>query len=889
MSLAPGATLARYEIISLLGAGGMGEVYLARDPQLDRRVAIKVLPAVYTSDPDRVGRFEREARAASALNHPGIITIHEVGAADGLHFIAAEFIDGDTLRGRMARGRLTPVEALDVAIQIASALAAAHAAGVVHRDIKPENVMIRRDGFVKVVDFGLAKLTEPSSEADPDARTLAALRTQVGAVVGTAKYMAPEQASGLPIDARADIFSLGVMLQEMLAGSAVSGELERILTKTLRPRPEERYQGIQDLLLDLKTVRARLDTADGGQPARRLWPSLVAAAGIAVAALAWFSYAGRRPALTAMDTILLADFVNTTGEPVFDGTLKQALAVQLRQTPFLNLFPEEAVRETLRLMERSPDEPVTRAVAREICQRERLKALLAGTIAPLGRLYVITIEVVNAQTGEVIASQQIEAESKERVLRALGEAATELRRKLGESLATLQKYDAPIERVTTASLDALKAFSAGHEQFMRGNIREALPLLNRAVELDSGFVEAYDDLAWASANIGDYRRSAEFASKGYALRDRVSELEKFTISTTYEHWVTGDWDAERDVTVLAKRLYTSDWNWPHSLALSYYYAGQDEKVVLEEREAIRLNPNIVHTYRFLAFSLVRLNRFDEAKEVVGQSQARKLDGFFFRATLFLIASARGDAQAMRAQLELIADNDGPRTSHQWEGRAEAFAGRWRSAQALYRVETGPANELVTQGALFGQCRPDSEDTARLLALSRISSPSIVIDVPVEIDGSLCGSVDAAQRLADELAIRYPNATAVKGFSLPVIHAAIALRRDRPDQALEALRAAHPYEAASSFRPNYLRGQAYLRLGKGADAASEFRTILEHRGWQALSVFYPLAHLGLARASVLSGDAAAARRSYENFFTAWKDADADVPALVAARKEYGALK
>src|SRR5438876_1204375 len=843
MTLSAGTNLGRYEIRSKIGEGGMGEVYLAQDTKLDRKVALKILPADVAAHQDRMKRFVQEAKAASALNHPNIITIHEIDQADSVHFIATEFVDGETLRRRMNSEHLKLGKALDVAAQITGALAAAHGAGIIHRDIKPENIMLRSDGIVKLLDFGLAKLTERVKPelVDTEASTRAVVKTHPGIIMGTVTYMSPEQARGLPVDARTDIWSLGVVLYEMLSG-------------------EPPFKGPT--------------TSD-----------ILAAVLVGALVLAYF-YFNHRSALSDKDTILLADFVNNTGDATFDSTLKQALAVQLRQTPFLNLFPEEWVHETLRYMGRPDNERITPQIVREICQRRGLKALLVGTIAALGNNYVITLEAFNGRTGEAIASQQVEAEGKERILKSLGDAALELRRQLGESLSTLQKYNAPIEQATTSSLEALNVYSKGLEQIYSGDYKDALSLFNRAVELDPNFAEAYVWLSWTRVNFGDFARGAEFAEKAYALRDRVTELEKLRIDDIYHLWATGDFDKQREADDLIARLYPNDWVPHNSLAIAYIFnVGQPEKALAEAREAIRLNPNEVHTYKHVCDSLIRLSRFDEARVAIREAQAQKLDHTYYRRDLYQISFALGDASAMQQQLALMIENDGEREALSWQARAASFAGRLREAQAFYRhvAELSGVSNLTGRGApslieaaereaLFGLCRPDEEGVTRALAISRITSPGGFLYFPIDSDGSLCGDISAAQKLADELAKRYPKSTFANGVTVPVIRAAIELRRNQPNQAIEFLKATMPYEAAALFWPNYLRGQAYLRLGKGNEAATEFQKILDHRGWDPISPFYPLAHLGLARANVLAGDTAGSRKAYQDFFALWKDAD-----------------
>ena len=588
-----GKQMGHYQVVSLLGRGGMGEVFLAHDTSLGRKVALKLLRSDFTRNEERLRRFQQEARAASALNHPNILTIHEIGHDGSLHFMATEYVEGETLRQHLSRARITVGQTLDVAIQVASALAAAHQAGIIHRDIKPENTMVRTDGNVKVLDFGLAKLAQPKT-IDTAAPTLPQVETEPGLVMGTFSYMSPEQARGLAVDTRTDIWSLGVMIYEMAAGRQpfegetasdvmslilqkeppplayswpeVPAELERIVRKALRKDKEERYQTIKDLLIDLRNLRKELELSaemersappisaramSSGQSAAASAHSASSAeyivteikqhkraavgalALILIASAASFFYFHRTKAspLTEKDTILIADFVNTTGDAVFDGALKQALAVQLEQSPFLNIFPDERVQETLRLMNRPPETRVTRDVAREICERQGLKAMLVGSIDPLGSHYVIALDAVNARTGDVLDREQTEAESKEQVLSVLGKTATHLREKLGESLSSIQKFDAPIEQATTSSLEALRAFTLGNEKLFAGSSSEAIPLFERAVELDPNFALAYSKLAVTHYNIFEYSSAAEFARKAFGLRERASEHEKFYITT----------------------------------------------------------------------------------------------------------------------------------------------------------------------------------------------------------------------------------------------------------------------------------------------------------------------------------------------------------------------
>jgi tRNA A-37 threonylcarbamoyl transferase component Bud32 len=988
MPLVPNTRLGRYEIRSQIGAGGMGEVYLAYDTSLRRQVAIKLLPTEFTQSRVRLQRFEREAYAASTLNHPYILTIHEIGEQDGQHFIATEYVEGESLRQHMSRSRVQLREVLDVISQVASALQAAHQAGIVHRDVKPENIMLRQDGFVKVLDFGLAKLADDTMAAEPAASDLEAptrtkvVNTEPGVVMGTASYMSPEQARGLDVDARADIWSLGVVLYEMVAGRLpfegattsdviatilqreppslllyqrdVPAELERIVEKALSKEREERYQTAKDLAVDVKRLRQRLEmdaelersvtpeegarrgsgqTITGGRvPAapeatqaataaqtaegrevhtvssaeyivgeikrHRKSAALVLTALIVAASAAIFFFHRPASALTEKDTIVLADFVNTTGDPVFDDTLKQGLSVSLSQSPFLNIFPAARMRQALQLMGRSPDDRVTKEVAREICQRQGLKAFLSGSISSLGSHYVITLEAVNGQSGEVVAGEQVEAESKEGVLRALSTAATKIREKLGESLQSIRKFDAPLEEATTTSLEALKAFSLGREQEGRASSLDAIPFYKRAVDLDPNFASAYVVLAVQYYNMNQPSLAAGYAEKAFALRDRVGEYEKLRIAFFYYTTVTGELDKALEVQELFKQSYPRDQTGPGNLSDLYARTGRFEKSAAEANEALRLEPNSFPWHQNLAEAFIQLNRFAEAEEVYVRAMRQQLDSIYFRRGMYQIAFVNGDAAAMQQQLEWAAGKPEEYVAVDLQTQTAAFAGQYRRSQdftrrAVEMAVRGGANEVATQyvaekalrGAAFGQCQQMKADTAQALTLER----NLVSLTRGALALALCGEVGQAQPLADELAKRYPKATLVNSLWLPVIRAAVEINRNNPAQAVQLLEATRRYEAAAEFWPQYLRGQAYLRQQKGAEAAAEFQKVLDHRGEGPLSALYPLAQVGLARAAALTGETAKARTSYQNFLALWKDADPDIRVMQEAKQEYEKLQ
>jgi serine/threonine protein kinase/tetratricopeptide (TPR) repeat protein len=983
MTIMSGTKLGRYEIRSQVGAGGMGEVYLAEDTVLHRKVAVKFLSSDAAQDRELLGRFEQEAFTASALNHPNILTVFEIGEADSMRFIATEYVDGETLRRRMKHSRLHVRESLDIAIQVASALAAAHKAGVIHRDIKPENLMVRHDdSIVKVLDFGLAKPSERLSVQligdDLEAATRAMVNTSPGVVMGTAAYMSPEQARGLAVDERTDIWSLGVVLYEMVAGrlpfagqtssdvismilqkdppalTRLSDEaterLDEIVTKALAKDREERYQGAKDLLIDLRRLKQHLDfesevertlapesrsTTEAMRPSDSV-PSATRTAsadvqtaassaedivteikrhkkGIAIMAAAvlvlflavagYFFYMHHSPALTDKDTILLADFVNTTGDAVFDSTLKQALAVQLGQSPFLNIFSDDHVRDALRFMGRSPDERVTRDVAREICQRQGLKALMAGSISSLGNHYVVTLEAVNAQTGDSIAREQAEADSKEQVLASLGKATSTLREKLGESLASIRKFDTPIEQVTTPSLEALQAFSLGIESLKAGKNLEGIPFFRRAIELDENFASAYVALDTAYYNTEQFDLATQAAEKAFALKDRVSEHERFAISCAYYEDATGELDKTIETYELWKRTYPRDARPANDLGDVYRGSGQYEKSVEETQEALRRDPRVAVYYSNLAGAFRALNRLEEAKATIQQGMAQKLDTNRFHHVLYSIAFLQSDAATMQQQIDWANGNSDEIWMLVAQADTAAYRGQLRKANELYsraiglalsRHRTENAAQMmltkVNTETLFDGCNHAKEGVAKALAIARIRT--ILTGASTIL--AQCSDAAQAQSLIEELSTRFPKHTLLNTVFLPMARALIELNRNNPAQAIQFLQPATQYELGyiAELAPAYIRGLAYVHQQAGAEAMAEFQKILDHRTIVAPSSnspFYPLALVGRARSAVLMGNTAKARKAYQDFFALWKDADPDIPILIEARKEYEKLK
>jgi len=971
-----GSTVSHYRILEKLGAGGMGEVYLAEDIKLGRKVAIKILSEEYTTNKDRLHRFEQEAAAASNLNHPNILTIHEVGSDDGRHFIATEYIDGVTLRRKAAEAPLEIREILDIAIQIASALEEAHAAGIVHRDIKPDNIMVRRNGYVKVLDFGLAKLTETidRSPLDPDAATRAFVQTEAGVVMGTSHYMSPEQARGRPVDARSDIWSLGVVIYEMVTGRtpfsgetstdvivaitqkeplplarfapSVPAELDWIVNKALRKDRDERYQTIKELLTDLRRLKQRLEfeielerssspelatkpavstlatptvqdraltTAEKtvthvssaeyiatGIKRHKLAAALIALVIVAAIGAGYYFYYHRMQPLTERDTVLLTDFVNTTGEPVFDGTLKQALAVQLGQTPFLNLFPEERVRETLRFMGRSPDDRITRDVGREICERQGIKAMLGGSITRLGNNYVITLEAINPRSGDPFASEQVEAATKENVLSALGTAASNMRQKLGESLSSIQKYDVKIDQATTSSLEALKAYAMGDEERTKGRTRESLVFYKRAVELDPNFAMAYARIGVHYFNQRQLETSKQYIQKAYDLRDRVSERERLYITEKYYNYVTGEIEKAIETLQTWSKLYPDDFVPHNNLSIAYRVLGRYEEALKESLEAVRLSPNNTAARTNVISNYSVLGRFDETQQALNELRKINPDSYVVHATTFVMSFMRGDQGAMDREVEWArgrpeeADLTSIRAAHAMHlGKLKQSEELSRRAVELFMQQNrheNAANVLLSLAGnmvVLGKCEPAKKYVKDAMTLFEgefgIANAATI--------HAACGDRSRAESMMEALRAAAPRNTFVVTIITPMVRAEIEKNRGNTAEAIQLLESVRAYDLGDTIglANNYSRGNLYLQQRRANAAAAEFKKIVDNFGVNAMSPFHPLARLGLARAAALNGDTAAARKSYQDFFAIWKDADPDLPDPVQARKEYEQLK
>jgi eukaryotic-like serine/threonine-protein kinase len=939
-----GKKVSHFRVIEVVGGGGMGMVYRAEDLKLGRQVALKFLPEEMAADPVSLRRFEREAQTASSLNHPNICTIFEIEEYEGQPIIVMELLAGETLRDRLAafgQEKLPLDELLRIAIQTCDGLQAAHDKGIIHRDIKPANIFLTKEGPAKILDFGLAKLLEIDEPLEKqsedgsqpghsriDSGTSVATDTNLsrtGLAMGTASYMSPEQVRKEKLDARTDLFSFGLVLYEMVSSQraftgdnvtgvheallnqvptplrplnpAVPAALEAVIARALQKDRANRYQTAAVMRADLELVpsprRLRIRLI-------RKWLAISALILLVGAATSSYWRYRNRFQLSASDTIVIADISNQTSDPVLDDALNIALPVELAQTPFLQVLAQDKVRETMRQLNHPQNGKVTPELAREVCLRTNSKAVITSSIADFGNQYRILLTGMDCQTGKIFAKSEQETNLRNSVVHALGVAGEQLRSKMGEPIATLNEFKKPLEFATSSSPEALQLLSKGFQHQGSNDFAGTASLYERAIDIDPSFALAYASVGISYLVTGQIPKAVAAENKAYELRDRLTGQLRYLAETLYYN--IGNQDFESSYPIFQKWIQTFplDGVAHNNFASCLFYLGQYDRAATEAREAVRLMPLLnVTSYYVLMQSTTAAGRLEEAKLIFDEARAHGVDNSVMRSNRHLIAFLQNDRVGMKEQLEWLTSHKEATHAVFLDAIAHAYSGRFGEGQKLAEKikadrladdSQSDARSLALQEAEAG----DISAGKRILTYTDQKSPSLYSQMYIALFQARIGNIEEAEKLSQQINEEAPRDTLGQHYALPSIRAAIKLSEHDPAGAIEILRPAEKYELAATYSfnciyPAYLRGLAFLQIGDGRRAASEFQKLIDHRAIVGRDALGALAHLQVGRAKAMTGDRLGARESYQNFLTIWKDADANLPALIQAKAEYAALR